>query len=1288
MGEKVEFPCEGELLELWKSAEADFLASNPIPELEKQEAARFQSDPESWLKAFQHSRHKTGRLDRVCEKVGRHFKQIQITISFLGFAVNVVSAAVPAASPASLVVNAVAYLFVSVTKVAEDFDKVEAFFKQLASRFDQLSPLEGEIGQLEELGDHLKESIIGLFKSCLEISSIGIAQTNHRFRKFQKKLLDDDELSDALSKATEAEENLTKCIRALTLALVAKTHRKVSKIADQYKDHERDDILDWLSKLNFNTVHQSLQERVGESLVAGRWLLESDTFTRWRDGDINRLWCTGAPGAGKSVLASIITEHLRNRVHEPANGSSNAMVACLYLSYKADPGINELLGNILRQFESDSTEIHSEVRNLFKEYQRHGRSFRALELRDTKELLSKLAATRQIYVIVDALDECERGIRYSLMESLQSIPGGAKVLVMSRVLDQQEDVQHGFTEQKIEAHDEDIQDYIDQTVRKHRVLQKFSKEIKELVPQRSGRVFLIVQLHMKALTEIEVPNEVKRVLENLPDTIPASYDHVMIRIMESKQPKRAERAKAILGWVSFARQPLSVQDLQYALASEEVTAKIDEGDLIPESDIPSFGHGLIEVDVDNLVRFFHFSAQEFFNEHRHQLFPEFESRIALVCANYLRRADYEWRDYFKGRPIRAIVDCPFAEYAGMHLSQHYRQVRNHSKDPRLLEAISTLIQERPSREFYCLFLLRFDGYYRKSEVFDKGDPEIWLHGARIHVIPDDLDQWRRAVLIPTLHLAVFLGCAELARNLIKKGSNVEELDLRHQSALTVAFKAGHDDIASILLDCGAHFDLSSLRGLTISLHVAERNQTKAVEKIVQYHPDDEVGGFLEIVGEVLFWLLGFFKLMLDTIFSVRTPSKNLLSSAPALNTGNERAIQTEKALQKYRSFLQLAYRGDVRGLLDLLRPDSIGSIDLGPVRSRDFPYEELSSDSDSDRDGDSDFASDDSYEDASDIFTDSDFPSDESGEDSSDKDDEELDAWDHEKAQKYDTKAKKNHERIKTATIKTACFLAVEKGHFEVIKLLLEYGVNPNLRKANGQGLLHRAIARNNRRLARLLLNYGAKVDLRDRDGNTPLMSNAGVANDKVLQLLKDHGANIDLMHKLNSRERGTALFASAVFGATDVVRYFLDSGADTSLTTDRGWTPLHGAVDYGNVDCVRLLLERGARPSPINSVGETPLDLTAYSSQWYTLKGYRLKGYTDPLYKRPRRTGEAQRLSDEMRELLRRFGAKTSEELRNDNEMKEAEKLLNCQKHDAWFRAWCPRELLAQYNRRLKKAR
>lgn len=167
------------------------------------------------------------------------------------------------------------------------------------------------------------------------------------------------------------------------------------------------------------------------------------------------------------------------------NAPKRALVACLFLSYKEKPSLEHLLGSILRQLESSSAELSGAVRNAFQECHKSERSLRMCQITD---LLSLLTKERQVFVVVDAMDECEFELRLPLLERLRSTENSVKILVTSRVLNHLDRLQQGFIREKIEAHDEDLTEYIEHSIRVSPILEQFSDKIIKTVPQKSGKM--------------------------------------------------------------------------------------------------------------------------------------------------------------------------------------------------------------------------------------------------------------------------------------------------------------------------------------------------------------------------------------------------------------------------------------------------------------------------------------------------------------------------------------------------------------------------------------------------------------------------------------------------------------------------------------------------------------------------------------------------------------------------------------------------------------------------------
>ncbi|KAI1413270.1 hypothetical protein F5Y13DRAFT_198994 [Hypoxylon sp. FL1857] len=1116
---KEPFVLEGQLLHLWTTAQDEFLQSFAAEDRELNERAEVMSNPGKWLKTFRKERRdKSNKFYHACNKIGPHLQTIQKFVQVVGFSVGAASPAAPAVSPAALIVNAFAWLFDSFANVSEDFDKIEEVFRLIASHLESLSSIDDYISH-QDKSYILEERIVEMFICCLRICRTASEQIRDRFRKWRKRVSGTDELNAVMKEFAEADDALRFCLGIKTMETTLETKQNIQQIANVMSillqtnsQDEWDEILEWLSTLESPKMHASIKQQA----QGGSWLLESELFRAWREQDVNKVWYTGNPGAGKSVLASIIIDHLKSWAQCRSSQGNETAVAYLYLSYTPQPDMANLLGSILRQFQTNS-DPDPEVLRKYREYRQGGKYSNKVQkpsLEDVKSLLSKVSANKTVFVVVDALDEFDVQKRGPLLKHIKEIKPDVKILVTSRVLEYLKKLQEGFQIGTIEAHDEDIDVYIEREIRSHPNLESFPTlhdQIKTQVKRKSGRMFIIVRLHMEALGEVQVKADLEEALEKLPDSIDGAYKATLERIKRGPV-KSKDLALSTLGWVIHAQRPLSMRELQHALEIEKSPHRVGEEYSLQESEIISACCGLLVQDIDDTVRCVHTSASDFFARVKKIDFFNFDKQITLACARYLSIPSLQLHsatNNWGGSHLESSMEGNFAlaRYAGEYLHIHHRQVQN-LQDRDVLEAIQTLVSDDSIRTLYSQLLFTFDAYDRNTIVLDDGKrrriPRMCLENS-----------------LQPLHIAVYLGNPELVKNLIDEKADVNKLDPYGQSALTIAIKSGLDAIAGILLNYGAKADLSTRKGHVILLYAMENSYTKVVEQIIgnlTNKPLDEELRIIGILVLIMFATLEALKsFVTEFLLRIRTPTSQATDSPP-LQPRTTGTPASDSSLEVYRMLLQSAYAGDFDSLQMLLKPSIYEPIDLSLVRSGDEGA-----------DGDS----------------------------SGDSSDDDTDDY-----EPYDLRT------IKMAFLVSAGFLASENKRYEVVDLLLEHGISPNLRNFRGQSLLHRATARCDYKMVKILINHGA-----DRG--------------KMLNLLVRHGASLDLRQREGCHE----LYEAAVFGATEAVKFFLDCGVDPSITNNFGWTPLHGAAANGHLDCVVLLLNKKANPSPVSDTGETPLD-------------------------------------------------------------------------------------------------
>ncbi|KAI1121221.1 ankyrin repeat-containing domain protein [Nemania abortiva] len=160
----------------------------------------------------------------------------------------------------------------------------------------------------------------------------------------------------------------------------------------------------------------------------------------------------------------------------------------------------------------------------------------------------------------------------------------------------------------------------------------------------------------------------------------------------------------------------------------------------------------------------------------------------------------------------------------------------------------------------------------------------------------------------------------------------------------------------------------------------------------------------------------------------------------------------------------------------------------------------------------------------------------------------------------------------KQADGKTSLFRATTK---EVAQVLLDRGADVNLRDGDGETALFQAIYFARKDVVRLLLDRGANANLKNKRGETPLFRvTTSTDSEAFIQLLLNEGVQIDM----KDASGGTALF-HAIPRSLDLVKLFLDYGADVNFGTEYGQTPLAEAVKFAcDEEVIKLLLARGAR--------------------------------------------------------------------------------------------------------------
>lgn len=132
-----------------------------------------------------------------------------------------------------------------------------------------------------------------------------------------------------------------------------------------------------------------------------------------------------------------------------------------------------------------------------------------------------------------------------------------------------------------------------------------SNIISFLYPSLTTFRFLLAQLHMDSLVSKTNRREVRRALANLPKEVDQTYDEAMRRI-EAQIDDDRELATRVLSWLAYTLRPLSVRELQYALAVQPGMTEMDFDSIEDDDLLTSVCAGLVVIDehsnIIHLVR--------------------------------------------------------------------------------------------------------------------------------------------------------------------------------------------------------------------------------------------------------------------------------------------------------------------------------------------------------------------------------------------------------------------------------------------------------------------------------------------------------------------------------------------------------------------------------------------------------------------------------------------------------------------------------------------------------------
>jgi hypothetical protein len=234
----------------------------------------------------------------------------------------------------------------------------------------------------------------------------------------------------------------------------------VNVLHSQHRDQEHQAILDWLTPIDYGPQQTDYIRRRQQG--TGQWLLDSPQFHAWRETDKQTLFCPGIPGAGKTVLASIVINHLSERFQTNADIG----IAYIYFSYKQNvdkQNVDNLLSSLLKQLSQEQPSLPDSVKALHDQYRNKRTRPSIDEL--SRALQSVAAIYSRVFIVIDALDECQaaNGCRARFLTEVFNLltKAGANLFATSRFIPEITDRFKGSISLEIRASEEDVRRYLE-----------------------------------------------------------------------------------------------------------------------------------------------------------------------------------------------------------------------------------------------------------------------------------------------------------------------------------------------------------------------------------------------------------------------------------------------------------------------------------------------------------------------------------------------------------------------------------------------------------------------------------------------------------------------------------------------------------------------------------------------------------------------------------------------------------------------------------------------------------
>jgi hypothetical protein len=266
-------------------------------------------------------------------------------------------------------------------------------------------------------------------------------------------------------------------VSALTLTTTSATYRRVEELGAGFQRMDlktkKKELTDWIGM-----TEDTCKPLPNSISGTGQWFLETEQYQTWCRGPATLFWCNGAPGVGKSVIASRVISDLQERRGEPI---CTTYYFCDHATRKRqdlDSIVKSLLCRLIPQLDTDAVASLTDL----KEEVRH---------KPGAELVAKMvllaAKHSPVAIVLDALDELDASSE--IVSNLKRfVDGGCRVFLTSRNLPDLKSQLPVTINLSISANPEDVKLFLETRFREegHDELIRRGKDLMDRIIDKAG----------------------------------------------------------------------------------------------------------------------------------------------------------------------------------------------------------------------------------------------------------------------------------------------------------------------------------------------------------------------------------------------------------------------------------------------------------------------------------------------------------------------------------------------------------------------------------------------------------------------------------------------------------------------------------------------------------------------------------------------------------------------------------------------------------------------------------